>query len=889
MRADPPSAGWSGGAREAPVDRIVEPALFFWVFVHKHVPGFLDVDPRLVVLEQVDRFAKIHELAPVGEPWKHPRPLDVDLVALDRSSVRFDPLFNLLRVSGDGTEGRMVHQCLAYAYADTLMAQISIGLTDGWAGSLSEGWDRAMSGLRGSFDGSALDVGRRRILGASTVFWAMAEDPDSEQLENSVGVLVGNPEPRCARTHLGPLWFAETQGLDSARSISQDLWILLTDHTSEAEQEANRRYNQPWRNSPPDFAVVAAARHKIEYEWREHLAARERLGRMAKSLDRRADWLIQTQQYHGETISDLRSRESLEFQEKVARAHNNLADFRQLLGQIRSLHETVAINRRNFLVNLTALVSAEAADRVMNAEDQERAARELLTDLDKDEFFRFEVGRMQKLSDQIRTDLQYAEQQARAAKDAVDASTAQLKIASEREIGDMGADRGIETASIVSSLAALVAVEILGVGQLLRERPFLAANLILLAATGSFSIAQMISTFRRPKTWLSRGSFGMAVGFLAGALVSLWAGDSSLGFLWVNVAAWAAGFAVGVGLHAAVELRSNVRRRRRRNRKERVSASVGKLLYAVEELPELLEDLPPTEKYRLKRERSYIEKIERKNKERAQELGLSLEELIRRGEAYSERDIGDAIGVRYVIAPWRIEEIVERIKHVTHSVRAQYRDDREVVGRTLVDGRLVPDHQYRGKYGGFRSNYKSIHIDVDLWGVGAHKDVNLMGEVQVRTPLQNIVADWFHDIVYKPRPPAEQRDARRLGRMVRCARAARFPFTDEIFPELLEPGYSIQRDRVKRVTIGRDVYISMRDGRRLAVPYDECETYAHTAPRIVRFFDLWHPWLNRPLARFLIWLSDMELRLFRNQMRWGGAPTRPMATDSPDGTPAGGR
>jgi hypothetical protein len=131
-------------------------------------------------------------------------------------------------------------------------------------------------------------------------------------------------------------------------------------------------------------------------------------------------------------------------------------------------------------------------------------------------------------------------------------------------------------------------------------------------------------------------------------------------------------------------------------------------------------------------------------------------------------------------------------------------------------------------------NYKSVHMDLDLWGVGARKDVNLMAEVQVRTRIQNWFADWFHDIMYKaPDPP----------------------------PEATLPGGW-------RFTLLRLVGL-----RRMV----ECARQASaweglTAPWLVRFFHLWHPGLNKPLARIAMWLSDRQLRREGDLMRWGWMP-----------------
>src|SRR5207244_4306240 len=225
---------------------------------------------------------------------------------------------------------------------------------------------------------------------------------------------------------------------------------------------------------------------------------------------------------------------------------------------------------------------------------------------------------------------------------------------------------------------------------------------------------------------------------VAGSLVALGWEASLLAFAWINAAAFAGGALISGLVYGLVELRVLRNHRRLRHRKAESLATLDKLIYAAEELPDLLEDLPPVTTYRLKDEASLLAKIDRKNAAESVKRGISIEQLREQGEDYKITDINDALGIRYVVAPWRVADVVDRVIAVTHPAGIDYKNATERLNR--------------GKYRGFRMNYKSIHIDVDLWGVGARKDVNLMAEVQVRTPIQNLFANWFHDIMYKEKP-----------------------------------------------------------------------------------------------------------------------------------------
>jgi hypothetical protein len=794
---------------------VYEPALFFYVFVHKHLPGFAAQDPRLAVLEQVDRFAETYGLKPAGKTWPHERPTDIDLLGLHRSSSTFRRLTNLRReeTHDDGTP-HTLWQCLLYAHHDTLVVQILVGKLEGWEGSLGDGWRELTGSLRAGFAGSALERAGARTFGASLVYWAIAADGVGPlEYGADVDALMKGRAHGYTETDIGPLWWGSLPVFPESAGISQDRWVLVTPRTPDAEREANRRYNQVRVDGPPAFVSLAVARHKFTFEWQGYLQEHDQLERVRQSLDRRARWIVETQRYHGEQLSELGTRQSVEFQQKLTRATNNLADYRQTVSLVKELRRTLHISRRNFLTHCPALISAEGARRVAFAEDQAQAASAFLATWQEqraEEIFRHELGRMQGLCDQLDADIEYADLLVERHGAALRSGAEQMRLASERALGAISRSGDIDTAFVVASLSVLLALELLRLGGTLEQRPALSANLMMLSAAGSFALVLMITGRGRAKTRLQRGSFAVAVGFLAGCLAAgVWGGVSPVPawFAWTNAAAVAVGALAGGLAHWTIELRSLRRRRRRQSRRAQAAATLDRLVYAAEELPDLLEDLPPPTAYHLALESALPERVARRNAAEAARRGISTEELTELGLQYSATDVGEVIGIRYVAPPRRMAEVVERIRAVTHPVAIEYRNATTVLGKRTV-GRGEQDVRendpaYRGKYRGFHLNDKAIHIDVDLWGVGARKDLSLMAEIQIRTPLQCLVADWFHAIM--------------TG----------------------EPGSA-----------------------------GGAEIQTRSVPWLVGFFDRSCPWLNRLLARAVTLLSDVELLVFRDLMDW---------------------
>lgn len=822
---DPPRATTAEDATT-----VREPTLFVSFYVHRHLPGFVDVDPRLVLLAGFDEFAIKYSLSPAGSAWPYMRASDIDLVALHRSAPSYQRLVNLRRmVPADGPVSPTLYQALLYTHADALIGQIAISNYDPWSGVLRNGWRDLTNILRAGFSGSALSRASQGVFGISAVYWALGDvDLDAVAFRDEVAFLSQGRALRSSQTDIGHLWSCDVPVLPDALNIAQRLWILITRRSQWAEEQANKRYSQPRLNGPSDFAVVALADHKFGFESAEYFRERASLERMRETLTRRAQWIVDAQRYHEENLNEVRAPDSIEFQQKLTRAATNVADFSQAVASVKELRRTLHINRDNFLINCPALLSADGATAIASADRQRDAALRFLADLrakQQEHIFSTELGRMQNTCDQLDADVEYANLLLERFGASLSSGREQLQIAGERQLGEISHHIAVDTAAVVASLAAIVAVELLKLRGTLEHSPVFAGNIILLAVTASFAFVQMLTSPFHGKTWLERASFAATGGFIAGAFVA-WRTNSTLpAFGWVSVGVFTGGVLAAGSIHGLIELRAIQDRQRGRQRRIHVQATLDKLQYAAEELPELLEDLPPAATYRVKNEASLREKVERKNAIEAANRHITVVELRQRGEDYRLTNVNDAIGIRYVVAPWRIPSVVDRVVSVTHATSVDYKSS----VTTLISG----------KYKGFRLGYKAIHIDVDVWGVGAHKDVNLMAEIQIRTPIQNLCAAWFHDIMYKEHVQTAKTDGRSVNRWRRLVL-----FVGRPFLRLLHSAWQSWKE-------------------------------ADDTPWLLRFFDIWHPWLNRPIARLLLWLSDAELWLFRVTMGWPEPEGRP--------------
>src|SRR5262249_22687320 len=153
---------------------VTDPAIFFSVYLLKHAFDS-GVDERLQVLRQVDAFIDSYHLQPyVAEKRPYRRAADIDLL----SSTTSPPSFKILLQCHSEclkTPTSTYYECLAYFYHDALILQFMITKFKDWKGSFVEGWRELTGSVLSCFHDKALAAAQRATLGASVVYWAIAD------------------------------------------------------------------------------------------------------------------------------------------------------------------------------------------------------------------------------------------------------------------------------------------------------------------------------------------------------------------------------------------------------------------------------------------------------------------------------------------------------------------------------------------------------------------------------------------------------------------------------------------------------------------------------------------------------------------------------------------
>jgi hypothetical protein len=500
---------------------ISDPTIYFSVYLLKHPPESAE-NERTKVLRQVDVFIEKYGLQPYV-PKKRPygRASDIDLRKLSTSTEGFQILLQCHTQYPESREGTY-YECLVFAYHDALILQVMISKFEDWSGSFDEGWRALTEILDSCFDGIPLRASQRETFGVSVVYWAIA-DSHSEigAQQEEFRAVAGDIELSQAATDVGaPLWHCERQMFRDCPELSQDLWMMITPR--HAEPRVNPRFYQPRTNSPADFIIMALARHKIAYERTEYLLERQGAKRIQDDLERRVREIVDTQRRLGPELEELRSQSAVQFQRKLAEAGAVLADYGQSVGLLKELRRTVVINQRTFAIHSVALISTRGADEVARSVDQEGAAARFLAKSHRDEIFVPETSGFQGLCIQLDSEIDYGTALAERHMRSLSSARDQLRIAGERELGEIAHHLSIDSAAVVASVVAVLVLEmivtpsridtdVIGIG-----RWFLALGLIV----GSFALTQILSSGCRGKQ-LERGSAAVAAG-LMGAFFANW-------------------------------------------------------------------------------------------------------------------------------------------------------------------------------------------------------------------------------------------------------------------------------------------------------------------------------------------------------------------------------
>jgi hypothetical protein len=502
-------------AREA----VSDPAIFFSIYLIKHPPD-PSGDERIRVLRQVDAFIEKYGLqpyAPKERPYKHAA--DIDLPSFSKSAEDFEIL---LQCHSEYPEPRAgtYYECLAYGYHDALVLQVMITKFKDWSGSLLAGWDELTESLLSCFSGDALAAAHRSMLGVSVVYWAIADSRfEMADQEEQLRVIAEGQSLRHVATDLGaPLWYCERPLFRDCPGVSQDLWALVTPRRAEAH--VNPRFYQPRLNGPPHFAITALARHKIAFESGEFWCERENMKRLKDDLNLQVREIVEMQRSLGPELDELRNHNAVEFQRRLAEAGAVLADYGHGVSLFKEMRHTVVVNQRVFLIHSVALISARSADEVELSIDQGEAAARFLGKLHDDEVYSSAASAFQGLCHQLDTDIEYGssliERQAATLSSARD----QLRIAGERELGEIAHHLSIDSAAVVASVVAVIATEmILKPSEGSIGEPITRWSLTLALIVGSFAITQVLSSGCRGKH-LERWSSAIAIGLFGGFLAS---------------------------------------------------------------------------------------------------------------------------------------------------------------------------------------------------------------------------------------------------------------------------------------------------------------------------------------------------------------------------------
>ena len=498
---------------------VSDPAIFFSVYLLKH-PSDSDGDDRIKVLRQVDAFIQKYGLEPhVPNERPYGRAADIDLLSLAKSPPGFDILLQCHSNYPETPIGTY-YECLAYSYHDALILQVMITKFKDWSGGFLEGWTELIGNVRSCFDGEALASAQRATLGVSAVYWVIADSHSEMGARGELFRAVAEEHDLSqTATDLGaPLWHCERPLFPDCPAVTQDLWMLVTPR--QAEARVNPRFYQPRVNGPPDFAIVALARHKIAYERAEYLRERDVAKRIQDDLDRRVGEIVDMQRRFGPELDELRSHNAVEFQRKLAEAGAVLADYGQSIGLFKEIRRTVVVNQRIFLIHSVALVSTRGADEVARSVDQEGAAARFLAKSHRDEIFANETSGFQGLCRQLDSEIDYGISLTERYAASLGSARDQLRIAGERELGEIAHHLSIDSAAVVASVVAVIATEmILKPSESYIGDPIARWSLALALVVASFALTQILSSGCRGKH-LERWSAAIAIGLFGGFLAN---------------------------------------------------------------------------------------------------------------------------------------------------------------------------------------------------------------------------------------------------------------------------------------------------------------------------------------------------------------------------------
>ncbi|HEX9824917.1 MAG TPA: hypothetical protein VGB51_11085 [Actinomycetota bacterium] len=656
--------------------KVHDPALILYASFDRHLPGHVPYDPRSLAVELFGGAHTAYGLSQ-SDRWHADQAKDLDLDEVDQAE---EGMARWVRRSA-GEEATGLRQAMLYTFGDALVLHVADSLGEAER-DFDEAWKELSEGPKTILRNEHWEEALGGFWGLNCIFSVLVDDEDYRTVaaERSLLESVSPGRPLLAETTVGRLWLAGSDWMEVPipRPLRSS-WVLISPRSATDHLYRSIQVGGP---TPPPLPLLLASRQKFHVQIARYEEARRALRRARASLDKRVDWMIKAQRDFEEPSRIAGSPESEELRQKSARAHTNLAAFETEVVRIRDAQTTLEINVRNY--------------------------EDLWNDFatgGEDEVFERERTYMRHRAEQVGYDTSYHTGVLERTRAILDAGQARFNISQDRGQAQEVRQGVTQVSGLFASLMALVVTEVVGLASLARDRPAFAAKIILLVLAGAFALSQVVVAWGRVRSALTGYSIAVAAGL--GALLLL---DADAGRWWHYPIA----LVVAGAMFSLVRVREERPRRDtepgwRRIREFR--SEIRKLRRASEEIADLLDDLPTTRYYRLKEERSFLEKIESKGRDRP---------------GYSEVDVGDSIGIRYVTSPFQLPVVVEHVERIL---------DRRQEGLEYKTGR-----------------YKAVHIDVDLLGVGAKKDLNLMAEVQVKTYLQHLYAASAHDVLYKDIP-----------------------------------------------------------------------------------------------------------------------------------------
>lgn len=643
-----------------------DPALGAYVFFAKHLPLDSTRDSRLDLIGLLERAREQLRLNPAGAA-RYSEPAGIDLYAVHSSPPEKDPLINLLRQ--DNSE---VHQALAFTFLDSLTAQLMFSRTGLY--TLDE--------TKQDLNHFVADVVTPELLanrdedtwGGQLFLWSiLPADLPFDETSRQVFTDLGAHQDRMLRCPLGTFSQITINGCDAL--------VLLTPDTLEAEKWANRILFEHTPALPPAMLLLALAGCKFDWEFEQYAAVKPTLDHLSSQIDRRLSWMIDAQRAYEHRLRVVGSRESSELLEKLSRATTDYADFRRAVTRVNELRTTLQINAENYRSRLNAIAGTT-----------------------QDTLFSPRLQKMDRIQAQLTYESAYFAAVLDRGQTILDAASARLEILRGEQEREQITFQGIQTSAITAIMAGLAALQVLPILSALGSQWLIGLLIVTLMAL-TFALSQIVINWKRVNTAADRIGVAIATGLIFSLpLVAGWELRPTGIQLLSTLVLFLIGLALGYGLFIFFEERNRRMEERKRARELlEVQDPIGKLLTrARDELRELLDDLPPTEVYRVKGRDSLTEKLERKGYQHLTE-------------------VGDEIGVRYVVAPWEIPRTVKRIQSLLRLREIEYK----------------------------QGEYKAVHMLADLLGPGDDRDLDLTAEIQVKTHWQNRFAIFAHDRLYK--------------------------------------------------------------------------------------------------------------------------------------------